>query len=375
MDCASFINDALAHWSEKKVTNPQTQRKVRFWTETFKKLEKDCNVYQDCLNIKGMSNVAGFTCYLDSALFLLLVLPNKHIDRAILFKPLSTQNIKRVCFKTDAQMNLQTAMMIQDALRKTAFSIRSGRFVKKTTCQNLLRILQVHCKESTYPQFFTATQRAPNDFIEFLFDLFDIDRSFSNEMIVTNVYRLKSYTSILTQFTSTTTIANAHCVWNVPSELLQPGSIRRYLKIRDVSHFPKDNPLYLEADAAHAFPIRYRRSTRTFRRIPPYLIFEINRVEILTGAFNETAIIPDPYIHNISLYGVIVHVNYVPPAAPMDGLQGSVGSGHYIAYFKCKGDWYLYDDLRGSIDLVGNYDTLLATTNVRTHGTLYFYSS
>lgn len=376
MDCQKFTNDVLKNWKDQKVVNPKTKRKVRFWTDTFNKVENECNVYHDCQSIKGLKNIESFSCYLDSVLFLLLVIPNKHMDKAILFKKLTTHNINNVCFKKDAVKNLEAASRIQNELQKISFSIRNGKYIGNPTCRNFLKIIKHHCKESSYPKFFTSEQRAPNDFIEFLFDLFDVDKHFKNEIQITNVYKKKHYSPILKNFTSEITVKNAHCIWNVPNEVLEPDThLKKYLKIKDVSHYEKEHPLYLQSDKTKQHPILYKKATRSFKKLPPFLVFEITRVQIMTGAFNESRIIPDAYIKNLSLYGVIVHRGYSESSDPLDVLKGGIGSGHYVAFFKCKGDWYEYDDLDSEISYIGSYDDLITKTDVCTQGTLYFYST
>ena len=55
------------------------------------------------------------------------------------------------------------------------------------------------------------------------------------------------------------------------------------------------------------------------------------------------------------------------------------GGAHYIANFKCNGNWFWYDDSPGlpkhTIKYIGSYENMLKThPNPLTHGTLYFYT-
>lgn len=376
MDCKKFTSSVLKNWKDKKAVNPKTNRKIKFYTDTFNKVENECNVYHDCKSIKGMKNIEAFSCYLDSVLFVLLIIPNKHIDKALLHKKLNAHNIGNVCFKKNPTKNLEAANRIQDELQKISFSIRNGRHIGSHTCQNFLNIIKRFCKQSSYPKFFASQQRAPNDFIEFLFDLFNVDAYFKNEIVVKNIYKKKHYSPILKGFTSHATTKNAHCIWNIPNELLEPDAhLRRYLRVADVSHYGKDDPLFLQADTTKQHPILYKKATRAFKKLPPFLIFEVTRVQVMTGEFNDSRIVPDRYIKNLSLYGIIVHLGYKEPTNPIDALSGGIGSGHYVAYFKCKGEWYEYDDLEAEVSHVGSYEDLINETSACTRGTLYFYSS
>uniref|UniRef100_A0A6C0CGJ9 USP domain-containing protein n=1 Tax=viral metagenome TaxID=1070528 RepID=A0A6C0CGJ9_9ZZZZ len=48
---------------------------------------------------------------------------------------------------------------------------------------------------------------------------------------------------------------------------------------------------------------------------------------------------------NLYLKSIIIH-------------HGSAGGGHYTTLFNCKGKWYEYDDMKSSIDLIGNFEDL-----------------
>lgn len=373
-DCKIFTNNVLRNWKIQKVKNPKTNRNIKFWTNTFNSIEQQCNVYNDCKSIKGMKNIEAFSCYLDSALFLLLVIPNKHIDKSILFKNLNIHNINMVCSKKDSEKNLEAIINIQNELQKISFSIRNGKWIANHTCGNLLKIIKDQCKDSSYPKFFISTQRAPNDFIQFLFDIFNVDKYFKYSIAVKNIYKKKHYLKNINS--SQFTYKNASPVWHVPNEVLQPNTkIRKYLKIKEINHYDKEEPLFLEADVLKQEPILYKKTTRSFEKLPKFLIFEISRVQLVSGIFNESRIIPDKNIKNLQLYGIIVHVGYTEPSDPLDFMMGNVGSGHYIAYFKCKGNWYEYDDLDSKINHIGTYQHLIDDTNVCTHGTMYFYST
>jgi len=59
------------------------------------------------------------------------------------------------------------------------------------------------------------------------------------------------------------------------------------------------------------------------------------------------ATIPDPLLFgNLALTAMIVH-------------RGTVRSGHYYAYIRCQGQWYLYDDLKISLILQENLDPII----------------
>ena len=73
----------------------------------------------------------------------------------------------------------------------------------------------------------------------------------------------------------------------------------------------------------------------------------------------------------LKLNAVVVHI-------------GTVGGGHYVVYFKCNNNWFLYDDLNQinptRTQFIGSYENLMKSrniyrknVNVKTHGTIYYY--
>jgi ubiquitin C-terminal hydrolase len=48
---------------------------------------------------------------------------------------------------------------------------------------------------------------------------------------------------------------------------------------------------------------------------------------------------------NLYLKSIIIH-------------HGYAGGGHYTTLFNCKGKWYEYDDMKSSIDLIGDFDDM-----------------
>ena len=56
-------------------------------------------------------------------------------------------------------------------------------------------------------------------------------------------------------------------------------------------------------------------------------------------------------------------------------LGSTIESGHYILYFKCDGEWWVYDDLGTGFVKIGSFDTMLRRSpNPKTYGTLFYYT-
>ena len=71
-------------WRKKSKRNPLTNRPIKLYKKTFRKLSKECDKFIQCKKLKGLSNI-DYSCYLDSVLFALLTRPNKFIDKTILY--------------------------------------------------------------------------------------------------------------------------------------------------------------------------------------------------------------------------------------------------------------------------------------------------
>lgn len=371
--CTEFSEGVIQQWNHKQVKNPFTNRTIRFFTRTFEDISNRCSMYNDCKTMKGLSNYKSFSCYLDSVLFLLLAIENKYVHRYILFKDLTVSNIGKECVKTDPEKNLQAVQSIQDALQKLCFEIRHGAYLSSIQCKDFLKILRSMCKDTSYPKFYKTRQRAPNDFLSFLFEVFRIDDHLHLTILQKNQYKTSSgHKSFLRQFTTSTETKNAHCIWNVPVGVIgdKPCHLKEFMTIQEDDTL--SSPIFHEKDTGKLHPIAYYKTTRRYKKVPPFFVMEVSRIDPLTGIFVGTRITPDLHIKDVSLYGIIVHVGYIQQQ--VTGMQGSVGSGHYIAYFACKGKWFEYNDLGPSLTYIGGYKDLLENTNVAEKGVLYFYS-
>ena len=99
----------------------------------------------------------------------------------------------------------------------------------------------------------------------------------------------------------------------------------------------------------------------------PYLIFYLERggVEKGKNKFYRNEIIPDLEItlesgKKLNLTSIVIKT-------------GEVDSGHYTCYYKCKDEWYFYNDLSSTIKDIGSYKNLLKNKDVKTSSTLLFY--
>lgn len=372
--CSKFVRRVDDHWEDKEISNPETGRTIKFWKRTFCNIEKNCGtLVQDCSHLKGLSNL-GWTCYIDSVLFLLLAFRNKYIDKYILLKKIDSSNISPICSKNDLIKNTESAKIIQDQLLRLAFEIRHGRHMNQIVCRQILNTIRQLCPESHYPDFRDPVQRSPNEFLEFILDLFRFDDSMKGVIRQKSMYkRLQKDRTFYKKFETITITENAHCVWDVPFVLTeQGGSLQKTLQQIETTQL--SDPHYDDSDKNRKYPMYYRKNMISYTRLPAYLVFQVGRVNFVTGRFITEKMIPEKEIKGLRLFGVIVHSGLSGNGAISD--EGYVGGGHYFCFFRCgdRDSWFRYDDIGASIKRIGNFNTLLKRTTVCTHGVLYFYS-
>jgi hypothetical protein len=391
--CKPFARRTLKSWKEKEIVNPETNRPIKFYKGVFNKLNKECAVFNDCTQLRGLRNVSGVSCYLDSALFLLLAIPNKHIDKYMLQKELTASNIGKMCSATDDQKNLEAAVAIQDELNRIAFKIRNGPNLSdssKLECRNLWRILKRHCKNppSIFHRFYEVEQKSPSDVLKFLFQLFAFDSTWRLSMTSTTSWkRTPADKKFNPAYKSVITTNNISCIWEVPFEIIMQTprtDLRRLLSQTDTTTLSQENPHYADQDqVTRQNPLFYYKKVTKLDKMPPFLVFDIARVNVLTGRYIQTEINPNQILQDMALYGIIVQRGYgddddEDDDEDTDDQQGygvtDIGGGHYTAYFKCKDVWYEFDDMGAVITCIGSYERLVKNTDVARRGVMYMYT-
>jgi len=314
------------------------------------------------LQLRGMTNYGGFSCYMDSALFALFAIPNDFITRHILDKDVSTTTIQKMCNLKEIQKSLQ-ALTKQIRGQGRAF-----------TCEPLLNSIRRYCRRDIPEnyRFYQPEQRDPLDVIDFLFQLFDV-------VPKTSVQRQTTYKTYQTpalsrvhhqqhkQYKSRSVTRNNHCIWHVPStSLITPSLSQNLTQITEEDDL--ENPFI---EGGNRF--RYRYVKTTFK-VPSYFIMSLDRIQRaqVVHQFIETEVIPSEQIQLRQLFAIIVQTGF-------DGgtrIGGYIGNGHYICYLKNNdGRWYLYNDIaQSNIRLIGTYEQLIQIEEVLTRSMLLFYS-
>ena len=351
-------------------------------SDTLSHSEKTCN-------IKGL-NYTGNSCYMDSTLLCIFAIPNKTITDNILKKDISNlKELKNIginlwskCHE-DINNDIKIRQDIQKALNDITDSMRGLYNVKK--CSNLRSLIK-KCPGSQ-PFHGTGTQDS-GEFLSYLFNLFQVD--------VANTRRRSYGSNDLSDKPKWTLVSeiidkNSSPIIDVVSTTLQTlpkdYDITRLVKQTQDSILEESNIWIPNKNNPSE---KYIRRKEVFRvRQSPIIIFNLVRtygeasfakpmtkIEKITGRGKFKGIVtkniwtrilaPETMTLNnnkLSLNAIVVHT----------------GGAHYIANFKCNGNWFWYDDSPGlpkhTIKYIGSYENMLKThPNPLTHGTLYFYT-
>jgi len=380
--CTQFVSRALSNWnaSDQKIKNPETGRPITIYKQTFKDLAQRCSMYNNCSMIHGLRNVNGFTCYLDSVLMVLFAVQNKLIDRYILDMTLDNDNVGQAVCDQDPQKNHAAIQKIQDELRRITFLIRNGEYVSFShrVCTNLLKRLRRHCKRylgTVYARFYEPVQNSASDFLAFILNVFGFSEKMHITLCTENAFKKRS-TDARVAYRTKVINRDVSCLWVVPSDDLNK---KRYLRslLRQYSQtvLEQSQALYRDSDKKKENPMLYYERTVYWERLPPFFVMELSRVDLVSRKFIHTPIIPNISIGRRKLFGIVVHLGYVEPDDDNNSPTGTlVGSGHYVAYLKCKNEWFRYDDLRSKLRKIGGHKDLVQRSEVVNNGILFFYS-
>lgn len=368
-NCKKFVDNVIDNWNEEKIINPFTKRKINFYTKTFNTIKNQCETYTNCNQI-GLKNLSN-TCYLDSVLFVLLAVQNKYIDKYILFKEFNDENISNICGK-----NLNLIKKFQSELRKLTFEFRNAILINDIpSCKNFINIYK-SCINLIYPNFSNKNiQRDAQEFMSFIIALFNFDSNFYS--IIEEKKRFKKNKNS-SRFTKVSKVVSEHnlVTWQIPYFTFEDKNnieLSSLLKYSD-SGAELEDPYFFDTDTHRTNPFYFYVSETKLRKLPPYLIFTIERVNKLNLQFNDNNIIPESYIKDLKLFGIIVQLGFSGASRLSQQKMSEIGGGHYISYVLCDKNWYEYDDLSPKIKKVGSYEKLLKKTNVCNRGVMYFYS-
>ncbi len=286
------------------------------------------------------------SCYLDSVLISLFLIPNKFIDNHIL----SNLYPKKINFCSNISSvittieELQKRGNIQDELRNTTNFLRTSGNIN-INCTKVRKLLR-ECNNNYYSDWWSSNQQDTSEFLLYIINMFVDDITIINKTV--------TYTDIHDNIIKIESIKEKiGIVCNIQnSEIIQYKKLSGYTTYKDITQLKYKGSLINRTEI----------NTIVYT---PYIIFNLNRKNINehgVSVITNIEIIPDENIQIgedfFLLHSIIVYINH-----------------HYTCYFLCNYKWYYYKDLVKGYRIIGNglYKNLIKDTNIKTTGILFFY--
>jgi len=306
----------------------------------------------------------GNSCYLDSVLVGLLMVPTQFIDNTIL-------NSDVVLAKNvSCEDNVQVRYRIQNELKLITSYLREGSPLKdmRKTCLDLRQILKGCPVEE---QYWDSSPRDAGEFLTYLISMFPTDRdtivkritSVSNdgENFIDKEKTVERNHSVVIQL-------DVHVIDRYLSRKFKTMLLSVFCHTTTIDTFSAENLV-----KRNGFSYSMKKEVLRVED-SPYLIFKFDRVRRAGGSvvsFVSTSIIPDqniylppvsvPFVRRLTLTAIVCWE-----------------SGHYVCYFKLGLVWFLYNDTDESsrIKTIGGYIDMLKQKkwSIMSNGVLYFYT-
>lgn len=266
---------------------------------------------------KPLQNVKGFSCFMDSILFPLLI-----IDGYFKYKFLTEDN----CLK--------------DSMQEIFLNFNKNN----NTCIPLIKKMK-ECSNETAKKLFSGEQQDDSEFLITLMDIYDLEPTVVNHRRYLSNNK-KDWIE-LSNYTKDEAVLEIQLTKeSEPLELYQKGNLET---------FDEDNkPLANNRKYTYSYEVsRILKSDAIILHTQRRLFDRINKtkVKIAKTIYDDNR---DIY------YKLILITNH----------SGSMNSGHYTSFFRWNDDWYYYNDLRSDVKIV-DWDTV--KKNSETNSSLFIY--
>lgn len=382
----SYVNTYDVNKLSKTMVNTKEYNECGEWEQIPSKLlyesDDQLETSKKICNITGL-NYTGNSCYMDSVLLSIFAIPNKVITDNILEKDLnSLKSIDRPLWSkcsSNIDNDIKKRQNIQIALKNITNSIRGNGKIK--TCSKLRSLIK-ECP-GTQP-FHGKEPQDSGEFLAYLLNLFQVD--------IATVIR-RTYGSNSTKTKSDWVLVSSNIdKYSSPIIDVTPTKLLNIKEGYDITKFLKQTDKALLQSSELWVPdktkphITYSRRKEVFITKSPLVIFNLNRT------YGE-AIFSKPITNKELESGRGKFINFVTRDifkiiyAPetmiikekqlnLSAIVVHTGGAHYIAFFKCNGEWYRYNNVsKNKITYTGSYDNMLKSNpNPMSHGTLFFYT-
>ena len=251
------------------------------------------------------------SCFMDSILFPMLVVPNNYFDR--------------VLFKSDkCETNLEE---IKQALYEQAMTMRTNRDFN-LKCIAIMK----HVKNPVLKQLLTGNQQDDSEFLIALMDIFDL------KPVSTRLTRYMS--NDMQNWVKTSSVDENISVleFKIPDDYDESVNIIEWIQRDQITDF-KDQPI--EDWPRREENERYQYIKETYQILPcEALIIHIVRKNMYNEEEYEK--IEDPV--TFSEYVKNTETNELLELTIITNHEGDEETGHYTSYFKYDGNWFRYND-------------------------------
>jgi hypothetical protein len=312
-------------------------------------LSPEADILLSCSNLRGLKWVDD-SCYLDSSLFALFVVNTPFIYDNILNVDLHERSTSSLICGTDPKKDLMNREKVQAALVRIANTMSGDDNVK--SCTQLRKAL---AKCPHVENYHKGGEKDAAEFLTYILSKFPTNIAIKE----TKTYGRtgNGEWNLITQSID----KKASVVWQVDSLILYELPCKEYTDIGSfLTQVSDDMPDGGFHDDDGNTYIERREVVQLITS--PFLIFSVHRRHILTGKFIKRDILPTQQIIIDS------GERYAFTAAVLWHAH------HYIAYFRCKDGWFIFDDMSHSVEYIGTYDEMLELSpSVATNATMYFY--
>jgi len=280
---------------------------------------------------------------MDSVVFALLAVDNPYLTHALLKRKLRTSNMAK-----KSRKRINRKIKVKNALVRLTLSIRQN---KDATVKRLKKGLKSCPISKGGSNFSGYEQEDAGEFLQYLAGLFDLYPA----RVTTTTWGTNSLGKTPKPLVQTSSIVDnkASIVHTVPFFQLHSLDPRKSHRIGKLLKL-KDDSGPLSSD--NTFKAKGQEFSRRIYLAQvedsPYLVFYLIRQNPFGTGKSTRKVLPTKQItlpskRVLKLSGIVVH------------LGASRSFGHYVLYFRCGKRWFLYNDMPGSIVLLGNYQDML----------------
>ena len=369
-----------------------------------------------CVDLPFYKNLND-SCYMDSIIFTLMAFPSSFLSSYILNPEVSdiiSRKLSELGYdRTDRERILKYVEKIQRIINKIDRELQSRQItshlnnVPVAECVSLRIELLKDPLNALLPQaeiekdrldekdlcFGNASQEDASEFVEALFRTFFIENLTTTETVT---YRSTMHPDQRKQpsFKTSQTypiypIALDSYDFDTPEFILSTTfteTLSSDSSLRSNNILPantkKSNGSLLTPTGLKAFNVKYPKvfdikTTQTKLEVSgaPQDQFMILQLKRFYYDFTTKRTVKDirpinpPKTIRLNEHSAELHLNNI-----IVHIGNSTKSGHYVAYFKCNGNWYLYNDMRDRIERIGTYEQLLKHRILNEEETDFKYS-